>query len=146
MKNPKTLLITLALLFLGFVGGWFYLFDIIQNPTYTPSLESPISTEVDNQSVSVSINFGDGNEVTYTAAALGGNAFELLEAAANENDIELVTESYDFGVFVKSIDGLESSEAMAWIYFVNGESGSVATDQYQLKAGDLIEWKYIKPE
>ena len=35
---------------------------------------------------------------------------------------------------------------MAWIYFVNGQSGSVASDQYQLKEGDLVEWKYVVPD
>jgi hypothetical protein len=35
---------------------------------------------------------------------------------------------------------------MAWIYFVNDESGQIAADQYQLAPGDIVEWKYIKPE
>jgi hypothetical protein len=147
MKNVKTLLITLALLFLAFVSGCFYLFNVIQKP------ESPINTETTTpasedgqQFISLVIDYGDGNSKTYETQATEGTAYELLKMIAIDNNIELDSESYDFGVFVKSLGGYESSSEMAWIYFVNGESGTIASDQYQLKEGDIVEWRFIKPE
>lgn len=72
-------------------------------------------------------------------------AFSVLKEALEQNNIPLKVENYDFGVFVKSINGLESSNEKSWIYFVNGESGQVAADKMKLKTGDLVEWKYIAP-
>lgn len=74
------------------------------------------------------------------------SAFDMLKEIAQQEDISIETQQYDFGVFVKSIGGFESSSEMAWIYFVNGESATVAADQYKLKDDDLVEWKYIVPE
>lgn len=72
-------------------------------------------------------------------------AFSILKEALEENDIPYEVETYDFGVFVKSINELESTAEKAWIYFVNGESGQVAADKMDLEKGDLVEWKYITP-
>ena len=71
--------------------------------------------------------------------------FSILEEALEKNNISFETEKYDFGVFVKSINGIESTNEKAWIYFVNGESGQVAADKLELNTGDLVEWKYITP-
>jgi hypothetical protein len=71
--------------------------------------------------------------------------FSILEEALKENSVFFEVENYDFGVFVKSINGLESTNEKAWIYFVNGESGQVAADKMNLKSGDLVEWKYVTP-
>lgn len=71
--------------------------------------------------------------------------FSILEEALDQNNIPLEIETYDFGVFVKSINKLESTGKKAWIYFVNGESGQVAADKMNLEKGDLVEWKYVTP-
>ena len=72
-------------------------------------------------------------------------AYDLLKMAESEGLVETEVEEYDFGVFVKAINGLKSSKDKAWIYFVNGESAQIAADQLVLKPGDLVEWKYISP-
>ena len=59
--------------------------------------------------------------------------------------IPIETERYDFGVFVKSIEGRLSTAERAWIYFVNGESGQVGADQYQIYPGDVVTWRYVEP-
>ena len=41
--------------------------------------------------------------------------------------------------------GTENTKDLSWIYFVNGKSGEVAADKYELKNGDKVEWKYMKP-
>ena len=65
--------------------------------------------------------------------------------AKEEGQVQFDVTEYDFGIFVNSINDLESSNEKAWIYFVNGESAQVAADQYQLESGDIVEWKYITP-
>ena len=62
-----------------------------------------------------------------------------------EKGITLEIQQYDFGVFVKTIAGYPSTANKAWIYFINGNSGTVAADKQEIKAGDLIEWRYIPP-
>lgn len=93
------------------------------------------------------INYGNNETADKTYPYVSGEtAFSVLEKITLDKQISLETETYDFGVFVKSINGFESNADMAWIYFVNGKSGQVAADQYELLPGDTIEWKYIKPE
>lgn len=106
----------------------------------------PIENKLEKSQTTVKIVFEDKEfESTYELSE-DSNAFSLLQRIAEENDIEIVSKQYDFGVFVQSIDGLESNADMSWIYFINGESGQVAADQMKLKDKDIVEWKYIKPE
>jgi hypothetical protein len=72
-------------------------------------------------------------------------AYTLLQKASETGDIEMETQKYDFGVFVNSINGFDSTEEKSWIYFVNGESGQIAADQMKVSAGDYVEWRYIAP-
>ena len=44
------------------------------------------------------------------------SAFDALKEISEREGIALETKQYDFGIFVKSINGLESSAEKAWIY------------------------------
>lgn len=115
-------------------------------PKENPSTPGTVSEE-SNESVLLVLDFGGGQVSSYTLPFQNGvTAFSVLKVISERKDIALETQQYDFGIFVKSIDGKESSAEMAWIYFVNREPGSVASDQHTLKAGDVVEWKYVKPE
>jgi len=93
------------------------------------------------------IEFADDDVLVFEGMNFEGeNAYSILMQALKERGIPYEYENYDFGVFVKSIRNMESGSDKSWIYFVNGESGSVAADQYELKIGDQLEWKYLKPE
>lgn len=141
MKRLKLLLI--GVLFFGVLGvGYITLVRggaKVVVPTATPVAQV-------SESASLVIDFGDKRIEGSVELAEGENVFSLLQKVAGENDLEMETKQYDFGVFVQSIDGYESSADMAWIYYVNGESGSVAADQHELTNGDMVEWKYIEPE
>jgi len=76
----------------------------------------------------------------------GETAFSILKDYLDQKVIPYNTKAYDFGIFVENINGQVSGADMAWIYFVNGQSGSIAADKYVLKAGDKVEWKYVRPE
>ncbi len=97
-------------------------------------------------SASVLIDYGDTQSPEYPLnLAETTNAFDALLFAAEKEGKEIKSTQYDFGVFIETVGSMESSAEKAWIYFVNGNSGQVAADQYELNEGDKIEWKFIAP-
>ncbi len=67
----------------------------------------------------------------------GKTVFELL---VDKHDAEF-TES-ELGVFVTTIGGLENSENEFWVYYVDDEMGPVASDKFETKNDQEIEWRY----
>lgn len=111
-------------------------------------------SEIKNQTISqksaiqqkktVMLSIDDGQKVaTYSARA--DTPFEALDIVANQYAIPLQTKQYDFGVFVQKIGDKVSGSDMSWIYFVNGQSGTVAADRKTLSEGDRVSWRYVKP-
>jgi hypothetical protein len=94
---------------------------------------------------SVSVIVDTGSTVATVSGIPAQNAFQALSGAAKKQNLELKTKQYDFGVFVEQVGGLPNTADNAWIYFVNGKSGTVAADKQPLNAGDIVEWKYTKP-
>lgn len=76
------------------------------------------------------------------AVSENATALSLLQSASAENNLQLNIDTYDFGSFVSGIDTATASAEFTWLYYINGESAQVGSDQYILKPGDLIEWKY----
>lgn len=143
--KPKTLLIIIFALFTAFVIGWMSLFRIIQSPENAPEQSGPTNTAL--ITTSLIIDYGGEKANSYVIELpLNSSAFNALQKAAEIDNITLETQQYDFGIFVKSIEGFESTAEVSWIYFVNGESGMVAADKLILIEGDTVEWKFIKPE
>ena len=134
----KLKLILLLSLFVFAVGFFIY---------KNKPVPQPPTTEISQTQAVFIINYGDGNLVTTSFVPRPGQTvFEALREVSEEKDIVLETQQYDFGVFVKAIGGYQSSAEMAWIYFINGNSGQVAADNQVITNGDLVEWKYVKPE
>ncbi|MBN1169375.1 DUF4430 domain-containing protein [Candidatus Woesebacteria bacterium] len=145
MKNKKVIFISSALLIVIF--SLFVIQNHQSSKEFRDSLPTTTDVESVNKTFKISIDYGDSNslEEQYDIS-VNESVFSALEKITLDNQIPMETESYDFGVFVKSINGLDSDTEMAWIYFVNGQSGQVAADQYQLSSGDVVEWKYVQPE
>lgn len=147
MKKLKFLLIPFFLLFVGAIFLFFFFSE--NNKDSGQSLENQNVTEtpIQSEKVNITIDFGNNKAVYQTFDYQESqSAFGLLESLAEMELIEMETQQYDFGIFVKSINGKESSAEISWIYFVNGEPAQVAADQYKLKSGDVVEWKYIAPD
>lgn len=79
------------------------------------------------------------------AFAAGETVMDVLKRSLKAKNIAL---SEKRG-YVRSINGLseklrgqESFPQSGWLYQVNGEFPSVASNQYKLKAGDRVEWVY----
>ncbi|MFH0943277.1 MAG: DUF5667 domain-containing protein [Candidatus Beckwithbacteria bacterium] len=108
-------------------------------------VESRGETEAEKllEEVELGIDFGDGKEAMELVQA--GTVLEALQAAASNRGFEITLKESDFGSLVESINGYSNRTDKAWIYFINGQSGTVAADKQGLNSGDLVEWKYIKP-
>jgi hypothetical protein len=151
MNKVKTLLITILIVFLGFLVIWLIFFTKFKTSSSTTSLPSPTqepTSDISQKKVYLTVVFADGNEISYEEELNPGSSlsvFDLLKKGLDTNQVTYETKSYDFGIFVKSINGLESGAKQSWIYFVNGQGGQVAADQYKLKPGDIVQWKYITP-
>jgi len=97
--------------------------------------------------VSLILEYDKDNIATYSGELKQGTtAFSILEEIANKESIIVETKKYDFGTMVESIGDNKNSKEKAWIYFVNKTAGDVAADKKTLNAGDVVEWKFIKPE
>lgn len=80
-------------------------------------------------------------------AAEETTVFAALEKLAGEKGWEIAAKDYEFGKLVEAIAGAANSQEKAWIYYVNGAAGDKASDKFELKAGDKVEWRYeaVKP-
>lgn len=127
-----------GLLIAGVVGLGFGLrSQLVVVPTPVPQIN-----EV-RKPVTLMIDFGD---FIATRSVEMTSSLTAYSSLLTEDEFTLDTQKYDFGVFVKSINGYESGKDKAWIYFVNGKLGDMAADKYFVKPGDKVEWKYVKPQ
>lgn len=146
MDKIKLSIISLGVLLLIWLATWFNIFSFFgsskekSSPSITPTVEV-------QRSAKLSIIFGDRENIEYTfdIDRTDLTVFDSLKQAVEAKEIKMEITKYDFGVFVKSIDGRVSTSKKSWIYFVNGKSGSIAADKYALSAGDVVEWKYLTP-
>jgi hypothetical protein len=138
----KKILLVITILLLAAAGY----FAATNTQTSTEPIETTQNVR-ETSGLTLTIDKGDEQPVAYEVEYVQGQtAYGILEEVAEKENIELLSTKYDFGVFVKAINGLESSAEMAWIYFVNGQSGQVAADNHNLSDGDVVEWKFITPE
>lgn len=151
MKNKLLLTTSAALLILISIALFINNNAVLDNPSRineTSELYDPGSQPSQNpeEQVSLLIDFGELGTFDYQAEYQEGQtALSLLLQAAEQRDVQVKTTEYDFGTIVDSIDGMENSSEMAWIYFVNGQSANVGADSYEVGGGDMIEWRYTEP-
>src|SRR3989344_6321178 len=98
---------------------------------------SPVSA------ITVKIDFGDGQK-SYSGIS-ASNAYGALVEAAKQDNLEVGIKQYDFGVLVDKVGSYQNSQERVWVYYVNVQSGDVAGDKKEIKQGDVIEWKFVKP-
>lgn len=74
---------------------------------------------------------------TFTVETDGVTAFDLLQSST---DVEY--DQYDFGVFIKSIDGLAGNDEFFWAFLVNDEMAQEGADKIILNKGDVVTFEY----
>lgn len=118
-----------------FAGGWYGV------KKYT----APPATQTNSSMSAITVVLNTGEEISTASGIQADNAFVALQSIAKQNNLELKTKQYDFGVFVESVGALANTKEKSWIYFINGKSGDVASDKYEVKQNDIVEWKYTTP-
>ncbi|MBU1322816.1 DUF4430 domain-containing protein [Patescibacteria group bacterium] len=96
------------------------------------------------EEVEIRVDFGDSEEAAVELVE-AKTAYEALQAAAKNRGWLIQVKNYDFGNLVEAINGQKNTSDKAWIYFINGQAATQAADKQELKAGDVVEWKYEKP-
>jgi hypothetical protein len=108
--------------------------------------EQEVRENTQDQMSEVTLVIDDGEHAATYSGVSAGDAYGALREAADKNAISLSTKTYDFGIFIESIGGKQTTAAKAWIYSVNGTPGTVAADKAMVKNGDSVEWKYVTPQ
>ena len=67
----------------------------------------------------------------------GKTVYDILKS---KHQIE--EDKASFGVMIKSIDGVKSTDKEFWTFSVNGKPAEVAADKFATHTGDKIVWEY----
>lgn len=68
-------------------------------------------------------------------------AFLILKRAASQNGFSISYDTYDFGVFVTSINGIKANDAQFWAFYYNGAFSNVGASDQKVSQDDVISWK-----
>lgn len=141
MKILAKIVLVIAIFFAGFyVGG---------QPALSPSNGSDKAVEQGTSQVSVMFDYGDGTLTTVKNIDITSTStvFDVLKHVTAEEKIDFKYKEYgDLGVMVDSIGDKTNNFAadQYWQFWVNNAYSTAGASLYRLKAGDVIEWKYIK--
>jgi len=124
------ILITSALVFSGCSLPW---------QRRVVALSTPQEEKV--AQVIMKVTTKEGKTYDYTIDLKEGlTAFDLFKYAG----VPVEVKQYGFGVYVQSVGEIKEGSGLFWIYYVNGQPAMQAADKYQVKKGDVIEWKLEK--
>lgn len=140
-KESKNQIIIIAAIVI--VGGGIYLWNAQLN-TQLQTSTTTNTTTTQEISTSLQIDKGDGSAVrVYTVTLASGTSalYQLLEAAQTQN-FTVATKDSSLGAYVNGIDGVEGSANSFWLFSVNGTPSEVGAGAYELKEGDVVEWKF----
>lgn len=78
----------------------------------------------------------------------GYTALSALQKRAAQDTMIVETKAYDgLGTMVTSIAGVANGQdGKYWVFEVNNQVVPIAADAYNLRAGDLLTWKFVLPE
>ena len=103
--------------------------------------------EIKKVGVTLVLDFSDGKISTYSGIKTKEKTvFAVLKKVTEDKKIEMKIKEYSFGNLVEQIGKEKNTKDHAWIYFVNGKAGEAAADKKEVKDGDVVEWRYIKPQ
>lgn len=125
-----------------FIGLFFFLVATGISYFYYHPRVSEISAPVGS---SVYVTIDTGTSIATVSGVRANNVYDALVKAAKENKLDIKTKQYDFGIFIEQIGAFTNTKEKSWIYFVNGESGTMAADKKSITNNDSIEWRYMKP-
>ena len=140
LRGRRSRALLLAALLLAVLGAAACLLDIKTPAEYRAAQNS--GTEAVYVSIDGSAGGGvqTGRREVYISA--GQTALDALRELCRTEDIALSIR----GGYVAGVGGLyefDGGPTSGWLYHVNGETPSVGSGEYELHAGDIVEWEYI---
>ena len=84
------------------------------------------------QSVQISVKNGD-------------SVYDAVEAACKKGGVAINAQKSIYGTYIAGFGGINEKccgAGSGWLYFVNGESPSLACSAYKVKNGDKIEFRF----
>ena len=135
-----TVILVVSLAILGFVVS------SNRDDLFTSQKETEIPQNEVEEEISLIIDYGEGSPwMVKSEFEEGITAFGLLEEKAEEFNLVIKAETYDFGTLVETIGDKENGEdGKYWLYYVNDEMPMVACDQKEINPGDKVEFKFEK--
>lgn len=113
--------------------------------------ETNLTLPESENTVDLIIDFGeadDKQEYNNVEIAEGGTVLDLLKKITEENNLEFDYKDYGggLGAFIESINNVknDSSKNLWWQYWINDKYAILGASNYEMKDGDIIEWKYIE--
>lgn len=101
-----------------------------------------VDAQADQENMVVTVNVTPNEDFNVQSATetitvpVGASVTEALDGTT----YTIVTQNGDYGTYVTSINGIDSTDSTGWVYTVNGEQVTVGADEYQLNDGDVVEW------
>lgn len=141
MNKTRIILAALIVAIICVAAGVAYYLQTEQAPTTTTGTET---TEI---AVTLTVQgVYDDKEI---ATPNGISVVDLLEFI-NRSDESLLLSTKEYsglGILVESMGELKNgTDNKYWQYFVNNEMPQVGADQYELKDGDDIEWRFTESQ
>mgnify|MGYP001600420657 CR=1 FL=1 len=150
MKKQSKILLLILLAVILLVGISQYQLSRQGSLTFPDSIKerllkldqsTPTSSVVETF-VTINIDFGKGKKLEEKVEAK--TVYEALKQVADLKGLQLEAKKYKYGLLVERIGNSVNSADWAWMYWVNGKAGQIASDLYQVAPQDKIEWKYEK--
>lgn len=116
-----------------------------KNPASAQSTENVVPTPETGQKYAFYI----GEKKYEIAVSENSTVYDLMNSLKQRGDINFNGKtSAGLGFFVEEINGQKNNTNTNtyWIYYINGEAAGVGISNYILKPGDIISWKYEKPQ
>lgn len=151
MNKKSIIIIAVIIILIGFgffyrhSGGSFALKP--QQAVEIPNEEKAQETETKSEKASLAIDFGNGQKSeTEINFQPGLTAFDLTKTGTEKLGLGIEYKSSSFGTLVEKVNSFKNGQdGKYWMFYVNGQPAASAADKIEAKAGDKIEWKFIKP-
>jgi hypothetical protein len=145
MKRTKIVILAgLLIIFAGIIFFYGIRYNFFQKQNANTA-ENSEGNRV-SQKILLTIDRGEGNILDFESDFNEGiSAFDFLREKMKGADVSLETQEYDLGIFIQAIgDEKNGDDGKYWLYYINGQMPQISADNYLLKAGDKVDFKFEK--
>ena len=143
LDKLKTLLLAIGIIIVGLVFTFIKFFNVLEPPQTGTGVVNNTTPSPSAGTVKLTVNFGNNSVISFEGNYdQNKTPLALLKNAASQNGFTVESQNSTNGPSVQSIGGIAGDDKYFWGYYVNGQMGNTASEQYQLTQGDRVEWKF----